>query len=370
MRRSRPLVAVIASLALVPGLVAVGALAAPTAGAPVATATSASLLRPADGVPRATITRTSHDIPHIVAKDYSSLGYGEGYATAQTSICTLADTVMTARGQRSRWLGPGTRYDDQVTLDATNLQTDALVHRHRATARSSTSCWPTRRPDPGEETRALVRGYAAGVNRYLRKIGGAEPRHRPGVPRPRLRPARRHRPRHLVRRLPRQPARLDRRLRAADRRTPRRRRPTDPGPAGAAGLGRFAAPPTDLPTKKALRAGLGKDPDAPFGSNATAVGSRRHDHRQGHGARQPALPVARPLPVHPAPAHHPRQVRRRRRRADRLAGGQHRLEQGRRLEPHRLDGVPVHAVRVQAGARQRHVVPHRGRADRADQRAP
>ena len=172
MRRSRPLVAVLAALALVPGLVAVGALAAPTAGAPVATATSASLLRPADGVPRATITRTSYDIPHIVAHDYTSLGYGEGYATAQTSICNLADTVMTARGQRSRWLGPAKRYDDGVTLDATNLQTDTLftdianrgvVDRLLADPKAG----------PGEETRALVRGYAAGINRYLRKIGGS-----------------------------------------------------------------------------------------------------------------------------------------------------------------------------------------------------
>ena len=271
MRRSRPLVAVLAALALVPGLVAVGALAAPTAGAPVATATSASLLRPADGVPRATITRTSYDIPHIVANDYTSLGYGEGYATAQTSICNLADTVMTARGERSRWLGPGKRYDDGVTLDATNLQTDTLftdianrgvVDRLLADPKAG----------PGEETRALVRGYAAGINRYLRRIGGIEPRHRPVVPRPRLRPARRHA--HDI-----WAAIYAANLLAsagvfvpqiADAAPPSATDPGLPAPPVSAG---FAAPPTDLPTKKALRAGLGKDPDAPFGSNATAVGS-------------------------------------------------------------------------------------------------
>ena len=29
------------------------------------------------------IRRTSHGIPHITAKDYGSLGFGEGYAFAQ-----------------------------------------------------------------------------------------------------------------------------------------------------------------------------------------------------------------------------------------------------------------------------------------------
>ena len=53
----------------------------------------------------ATITRTEHGIPHIVAKDFGSLGFGSGYAAAGTSICTLADTLLTGRGQRSRYLG-------------------------------------------------------------------------------------------------------------------------------------------------------------------------------------------------------------------------------------------------------------------------
>ena len=57
---------------------------------------------------RATITRTEHDIPHIVAEDWGSLGFGSGYAAAETSICTLADTVLAARGQRIGSLGrPG-----------------------------------------------------------------------------------------------------------------------------------------------------------------------------------------------------------------------------------------------------------------------
>src|SRR5690242_15424786 len=89
----------LAALVLVPALVAVGAGESARAASPAA---------PSATTPRysATITRTTHGIPHIVAKDFGSLGFGAGYAAAGTSICTLADTVLTSRGQRSRYLGP------------------------------------------------------------------------------------------------------------------------------------------------------------------------------------------------------------------------------------------------------------------------
>src|SRR5262245_60388601 len=99
MLRSR-LVAVAASAALLP-----------------LTAVVATTTGPAEAAPAysATIRRTEHGIPHITASDFSSLGFGSGYAAAETSICTLADTLLTARAQRSRWFGPDARYNDQVT---------------------------------------------------------------------------------------------------------------------------------------------------------------------------------------------------------------------------------------------------------------
>ena len=75
----------------------------------------------------ATVERTKHGIPHITGKNFGDLGFGSGYATSETSLCTLVDTVLTARGERSRWFGPKQRYDDQVTLEASNLQVDAFV---------------------------------------------------------------------------------------------------------------------------------------------------------------------------------------------------------------------------------------------------
>ena len=169
---------------------------------------------------------------------------------------------MTARGERSRFLGPGKR-SATTSLDATNLQSDTLFSdiRNRVGRRS---CSPTRaRP---RQTRALVKGYAAGVNAYLRDIGGSRNITDPACKRQEVGPARRDRQGHLVRRLRRQPARLDRGLRAPDRGAAP---PSDL--EGQAGAG-YAPVPETLPTRKEAAA-LGKDPDSPFGSNATAVGA-------------------------------------------------------------------------------------------------
>ena len=54
-----------------------------------------------------TIRRDGHGVPHIVAGDFGSLGYGEGYAFAQDHACTLADQVLRARGERARLLVSG-----------------------------------------------------------------------------------------------------------------------------------------------------------------------------------------------------------------------------------------------------------------------
>src|SRR5512145_2377931 len=53
------------------------------------------------------IRRDGYGVPHIVAADFGSLGYGEGYAFAQDHACTLADQVLRARGERARYFGRG-----------------------------------------------------------------------------------------------------------------------------------------------------------------------------------------------------------------------------------------------------------------------
>lgn len=112
-----------------------------------------------------TVRITKHGIPHVVADDWLSLGYGSGYATANSSICNLADTLLTARGQRSKYLGPDARYDDRVSLNATNLEVDAFVtdlhNRHVVEDLLASPAGPSTR------AKQLVRGYVAGINRWI-----------------------------------------------------------------------------------------------------------------------------------------------------------------------------------------------------------
>jgi acyl-homoserine-lactone acylase len=121
----------------------------------------------------ATITRTAHGIPHVTADDFGSLGFGSGYATAQTDICTLADVLLTGRGERSKYLGANGNYDDQVGgMSGTNLQVDALVgDLHNRHVVENLLADP--KAGPGAEARAMVAGYAAGANKYLTDLGGS-----------------------------------------------------------------------------------------------------------------------------------------------------------------------------------------------------
>ncbi len=162
--RLRPAVSSLAGLSL---LVPLLALATPASTAE-ATGRSSAAVTAAKAGPRydATIRRTAHGIPHITADNFGDLGFGAGYAAAGSSICTLADTVLTARAERSRWLGPDKRYNDQVTLDASNLQVDAFVtdlHDRKVVEKLLAD----KVNGPGHQARQMVRGYTAGINEWL-----------------------------------------------------------------------------------------------------------------------------------------------------------------------------------------------------------
>src|SRR3954451_25233187 len=89
---------------------AVGALtvAMPAANSPAGAATSPTLSAPsADGPLQATIRRDSHGIPNIIGDNFADLGFGYGFALAQDNICDIAESYVTARGERSRYNGEG-----------------------------------------------------------------------------------------------------------------------------------------------------------------------------------------------------------------------------------------------------------------------
>jgi acyl-homoserine-lactone acylase len=159
---SRTLFAAVSGLAL-----AGSALQVPSAAGSTAPATSQAATKAAGPRYRATIRTTEHGIPHITAHGWGSLGFGSGYAAAQSSICTLADTFLTGRGERSRYFGASRRYDDQTAIDATNLQVDAFVtdlrDRHVVEGLLADPV-----AGPGKQARAMVRGYAAGINKWTK----------------------------------------------------------------------------------------------------------------------------------------------------------------------------------------------------------
>lgn len=106
----------------------------------------------------ATIRRTAYNIPHITAKDEGSLGFGDGYASAQDHLCSIADAVVLARGERARFLGAGVK-------DA-NVQSDIAVKALRVAELA-----PGDLQNAPAERRERLTGYAAGFNAYLAEVG-------------------------------------------------------------------------------------------------------------------------------------------------------------------------------------------------------
>jgi acyl-homoserine-lactone acylase len=105
---------------------------------------------------KATVFWTSYGIPHVVASNWGSLGYGYGYAFARDNLCVLADDIVEANGERSRYFGPGSG----------NLESDlvwALINSDAAVQ----SKWELLDGDSQE----LLRGYAHGYNRFLADTG-------------------------------------------------------------------------------------------------------------------------------------------------------------------------------------------------------
>ena len=244
-------------------------------------------LKPKHGVYKAKITRTKHGIPHIVAHDWGSLGFGSGYATARTEICNLADIVITARGQRSQWFGPDGKYDDRVSMSGTNFQVDALVrdlHNRHVVEKLLKS-----KAGPGAQARAMVKGYAAGVNRYIRKIGGA--RH---ITDPACRGAAYIKPNakpidiwygvYLAQILASTGHFLQQMV------NPKLPSLTNPNLPQLRSEAKFAPAPKKKPNRAKLLKGLGKDPDSPFGSNATAIGGADSTTHKGMLLGNPHFP--------------------------------------------------------------------------------
>lgn len=122
---------------------------------------------------KATVRRTSLGVPHVRADDLGGLGYGYGYVFAEDNLCILQEEILTVRGQRAKYFGD-VAYDLGNTASKSNVSSDA-VYRMLAT----NDVIEASRAALDPELQAMVRGYAAGVSRYVRELeeGKHEGRH-------------------------------------------------------------------------------------------------------------------------------------------------------------------------------------------------
>ncbi len=122
----------------------------------------------------ATVRFTEYGIPHIEANDLGSLGFGYAQTLAAETICTLADTYTTVRAERSRYFTPTGSYvfrGNGATVN--NLASDFFFQQINDDQRIEKLIARPKPFGPGDDLKHLAKGYAAGYNAYLARIGGA-----------------------------------------------------------------------------------------------------------------------------------------------------------------------------------------------------
>lgn len=118
---------------------------------------------PAHAAYRAEIVRTAYGVPHITARDFGSLGYGEAYAFAQDNFCMVADQIVTVNGERSKYFGADVAPPVPQGREVKNLDSDVYYRLIRDLPAVRATFAAT-----SADFQALVRGAVAGFNRYLR----------------------------------------------------------------------------------------------------------------------------------------------------------------------------------------------------------
>ena len=113
---------------------------------------TAARREPANNVYSAEIVRDEFGVPHIHGRTDADTAYGLAYASAEDNFSTLQVLIATARGQRGLIFGKqGAVYDYARQL----LGVAATVERDYHTIPA--------------DVRAMLEGYAAGVNRYAER---------------------------------------------------------------------------------------------------------------------------------------------------------------------------------------------------------
>lgn len=106
---------------------------------------------------RATVVRTEFGIPHVTAEDWGSLGFGNGWAYAQDNFCILMREVIRANGETMLHFG-----EDEGDLGAD------MVYRYYNTDDYIETEFI---PQVDERLQEALRGYVAGINKFLDDTG-------------------------------------------------------------------------------------------------------------------------------------------------------------------------------------------------------
>jgi acyl-homoserine-lactone acylase len=110
----------------------------------------------------ATVRWTENRVPHVLADDVPSAAFGQGYAFAGLGGCVLADQVVKVRSERASFFGPG---PSGVFVDSD------FAHLALGIYEEARALYPQQ----PEDVRAVIAGYVAGYNRYLRLHGASLP---------------------------------------------------------------------------------------------------------------------------------------------------------------------------------------------------
>lgn len=118
-------------------------------------------LFPANGNFEATIRRTTNGVPHVKAENLSSAAFGAGYAQAQDNVCLLAEAIVKARSERSKYFGP------RGSLSDPNDPPLNVISDFSYKAQNILSGAEEEYENLTDESLALIDGFTAGYNKYV-----------------------------------------------------------------------------------------------------------------------------------------------------------------------------------------------------------